>query len=405
MASGFSKKISVFIDWFIPSEIKKHQTNYRIARITVAIFLYSSVAYLFSAGNIIYFKEIQKWLSLIAFITPIIALFVYKLYNKRTLAVHIYMFGCAQGILGGSLISGGFEATTALLLIPAVSMLFASRSVAIIWIGITVAFVFAMRYMVDHHIQMPIDYLPEYKLHLQMTNTISMILAMTFIIWVYAKERSLATEALVQEKDKSDKLLLNILPEEIAEELKNTGQSVAKQYNNITVLFTDFVNFTSISEEMNPGELVHEIDEYFKAYDEIIGKHHLEKIKTIGDSYMAVCGLPQENPNHAINTVNAAIDIVKFTENYRTKSGKFDVRVGLNSGSVVAGIVGLRKFAYDVWGDTVNTASRMEQNSEGGKINVSQSTYELCKDHFEFEAPRTVEVKGKGEIPMYFVKI
>lgn len=204
-----------------------------------------------------------------------------------------------------------------------------------------------------------------------------------------------------KEKKRSDALLLNILPEEIATELKETGAIAAKQYNEVTVLFTDFVNFTGISEKLSPTELVAEIHKNFTAFDAIIEKHGLEKIKTIGDAYMAVCGLPQAHKDHAQRVVRASIEIRDFIAQSK---GKFQIRIGINSGAVVAGIVGVKKYAYDIWGDTVNTASRIEANSEAGKINISGSTYEIVKEEFSCTYRGKIHAKGKGEVDMYFVE-
>jgi len=207
------------------------------------------------------------------------------------------------------------------------------------------------------------------------------------------------------ERKKSDELLLNILPGEVANELKANGSTKARQFENVTVLFTDFVNFTIAGERMSPQSLIDELHTCFKAFDNIIEKYNIEKIKTIGDAYLAVCGLPLADQRHAENVVKAAIEINAFVQDRIAKLGErtFQVRIGIHSGSVVAGIVGVKKFAYDVWGDTVNTAARMEQNSEAGKINISQSTYELVKDKFTCQYRGELEVKNKGEMKMYFV--
>jgi len=212
------------------------------------------------------------------------------------------------------------------------------------------------------------------------------------------------TFQLKEEKKKSDDLLHNILPVEVADELKQKGSSEARQYDNVTVLFTDFVNFTGVSEKLSPKELVAEIDRCFKAFDEIIERNGLEKIKTIGDAYLAVCGLPNEDKEHAKKTTNAAIEIRDFMIRQKSEGGKFEIRIGLNSGALVAGIVGSKKFAYDIWGDTVNTASRMESSSEAGKINISETTYELVKNDFICTYRGKISAKNKGEIDMYFVK-
>jgi class 3 adenylate cyclase len=212
------------------------------------------------------------------------------------------------------------------------------------------------------------------------------------------------TADLKAEKKKSDDLLLNILPSEIAEELKAKGESEARQFEIVSVLFTDFVNFTGIGETLSPTELVKEINVCFKAFDEIIGRTGLEKIKTIGDAYMAVCGMPVEDKEHAQKVTRAAFEICNFIEQYHKEGGSFEIRIGINSGPVVAGIVGLKKFAYDIWGDTVNTAARMEQNSEKGKINISSATYELIKKEFKCKYRGKINAKNKGEIEMYFVE-
>ena len=210
-------------------------------------------------------------------------------------------------------------------------------------------------------------------------------------------------------KKLSDELLLNILPHSIAEELKSKGNAESKLIDEVTVLFTDFKGFTQLSEQFTPQELVAEINECFSAFDQIMIKHNVEKIKTIGDSYMAAGGLPSSNNTHAEDVIHAALEIQQFMAGYkkaREEAGKlfFEIRIGIHSGPVVAGIVGIRKFAYDIWGDTVNTASRMESSGEVGKVNVSESTYNLTQDKFSYTYRGQIAAKGKGEISMYFVE-
>lgn len=216
-------------------------------------------------------------------------------------------------------------------------------------------------------------------------------------------------DEIEKEKEKVDSLLLNILPEEVAQELKEFGKSDARLFQEVSVMFTDFVNFTKISETLSPEKLVYELDFCFKKFDEIITKHELEKIKTIGDSYLSVCGLPVPNENHAFKVVGAAIEILDFIKNYQKECEAknkpfFEIRIGVHSGPVVAGIVGVKKFAFDIWGDTVNTASRLETTSEPGKINVSGKTYQLIKQHFDFEYRGRINAKNKGDLDMYFVE-
>jgi class 3 adenylate cyclase len=210
--------------------------------------------------------------------------------------------------------------------------------------------------------------------------------------------------ALLAEKNKSDELLRNILPAEVAEELKQNGSSAARQYDEVSVLFTDFVDFTGVAEQMHPQELVQELNECFTVFDATIEKHGLEKIKTIGDAYMAVCGLPLRDKRHAQKTVQAALEITHFIQTRREGKPLFRIRVGIHSGPVVAGIIGVKKFAYDIWGDTVNTAARMEQHSEPGRINISGTTYALVRDAFVCTPRGRVVAKHKGEVEMYFVE-
>jgi|JI10StandDraft_1071094.scaffolds.fasta_scaffold287103_2 adenylate cyclase len=210
------------------------------------------------------------------------------------------------------------------------------------------------------------------------------------------------------EREKSESLLLNILPASVAEELKRNDLVQPKNFESVTVLFTDMVGFTKIAETMTPEELLSELDEIFSEFDRLTDKYGLEKIKTIGDSYMAVAGLPKENKTHAIDAVLCALEIVEFMKNHklaRDKIGRpsWELRLGIHSGHVVAGIVGKNKFAYDIWGDTVNTASRLESNGVIGQVNISASTFELINPYFYWENRGFISAKNKGEIQMYLI--
>lgn len=227
---------------------------------------------------------------------------------------------------------------------------------------------------------------------------LTIILLLT-LYWYY--------RAISREKKISEKLLLNILPAETAEELKKSGKVKAKKFNSVTVLFTDFKGFTRLAGNLSPEKLVESVDYYFSKFDEIMGRYRLEKIKTIGDSYMCVGGLHYHKTHHALKMVLAAFEIAEFVGDCKKQISKneicFDMRIGINTGPVVAGVVGKKKFAYDIWGDTVNIASHMESNSEPGKINISENTYELIKDKFDCEYRGEIEVKNKGMMKMYYV--
>lgn len=211
---------------------------------------------------------------------------------------------------------------------------------------------------------------------------------------------------IAKEKERSENLLLNILPEKTANELKENGKVKAKKHKSVSVLFTDFKGFTKYAENLPPEKLVETIDFYFSKFDEIIELYGLEKIKTIGDAYMCAVGLANTHATDAFKMVNAALDMKRFVEETKTSTEidtSFDIRIGISSGSVVAGVVGTKKFAYDIWGDTVNIASRMESNSEPGKINVSHNTYELIKNDYDCEFRGVLAVKNRSDMKMYFV--
>jgi len=231
-------------------------------------------------------------------------------------------------------------------------------------------------------------------------------------IGLYSRVRYVrkAKDRIEKEKDRSENLLLNILPAEIAEELKEKGEAAARDFDMVSILFTDFKGFTQLSETLSAADLVAEINVCFKAFDGIVGKYNIEKIKTIGDAYMCAGGLPVPDENAVINTVKAGLEMQDFIRARKTERDAaglpaFEMRVGIHTGPVVAGIVGVKKFQYDIWGDTVNTASRMESSGEVGQVNISQTTYELVKGNseFGFTSRGKVEAKGKGEMEMYFV--
>ena len=210
------------------------------------------------------------------------------------------------------------------------------------------------------------------------------------------------------EKDKSDELLLNILPPAIADELKAHGKAAPRYYESVSVIFTDIENFTGISEGLSAGELVQDLDYCFRNFDEISERHGIVKIKTMGDAYMCASGVPVENPNHAVDAIRAALDFQSFMKQWndeRMSKGKepWRIRCGVHSGPVTAGIVGKTKFAYDIWGDTVNLTSRLETSGEVGKVNISETTYQLVKDQFDCESRGKITAKNRGEIGMYFV--
>lgn len=221
--------------------------------------------------------------------------------------------------------------------------------------------------------------------------------------WRYVRKLKASLQI---EKRLSDDLLHNILPEEVAHELKAMGKAAPKAYDNVTILFTDFKDFTTLAASIPVTKLVIELNDIFGQFDDIMDEFGIEKIETIGDAYMAASGLPRENSDHALRCVKAALRMVEILDQ-RNKNSEinWNMRIGIHSGPVIAGVVGKKKFAYDLFGDSVNTASRIESNGEVGKVNISQATYALLKNEpdFVFEPRGKVAAKGKGEIEMYFV--
>jgi adenylate cyclase len=206
------------------------------------------------------------------------------------------------------------------------------------------------------------------------------------------------------EKANVEKLLLNILPRKIMEDLRQFGRTVPDRFDNVTVLFLDFVGFTELSNKLSADELFRELNDLFTAFDEIVTRHECERIKTIGDAYLAVCGMPEPNPNHAEAIVQVALEMRTFVKKRNKESKNYwSCRIGIHSGSVTAGVVGKLKYIYDIFGDGVNTASRMEAHADQMQINISSATRKLLSNRFKVEDRGPIRVKGKGMMEMYFV--
>ncbi len=234
----------------------------------------------------------------------------------------------------------------------------------------------------------------------------TLVFILALVLYNRYRMKQIANTKLEAEKAKSDKLLLNILPVRVANDLKETGKTEPESFENVTVYFSDVVGFTNMSSNLEPKVLIDELNDIFTAFDNILEDYQCERVKTIGDAYLCVCGMPDENPHHAENIVKSAIRIIQYLRE-RNKTSEIDwrVRIGIHTGKVVGGVVGVKKYIYDVFGDTINTASRMESNSEPMKINISETTYQIVKDKFKVIPRGALSVKGKGEMQMYFVEI
>jgi len=235
-----------------------------------------------------------------------------------------------------------------------------------------------------------------------------LIFIIAFILFRNNRIKIKTNRLLGAQKSQIENLLLNILPAKVAEELQTFGFATPRYYKSVSVLFTDFKGFSRIAEGLTPNELVSELNEFFVAFDDIIERHDLEKIKTIGDAYMCAGGIPTENETHPLDVLKAGMEMQKYMDQKNTervKNGKvpWGLRIGVHTGPIVAGVVGKKKYAYDIWGSTVNISSRMESNGEAGKLNVSSATFQLIKDYYSCEYRGKIHAKNIGDVDMYFV--
>lgn len=246
---------------------------------------------------------------------------------------------------------------------------------------------------------------PEFPIYyLRVINTIGTIIFVGISVYVFAYDLNNAREKISQESERANKLLLNILPEPIADRLKNDTQTIADGFGSASVLFADMVGFTKMASRYNPEDLVKMLNKYFSVYDRLTEKYKLEKIKTIGDAYMVAAGIPEKTQDHAKTIVEFAREMLEATNQISGEDGdKVDLRIGINSGPVIAGVIGTKKYIYDLWGDAVNLASRMEAYGVPGRIHVTADTYNLLKSDYHFEQRDKIDIKGKGFIQTYLL--
>jgi guanylate cyclase len=247
--------------------------------------------------------------------------------------------------------------------------------------------------------------LPANVIHLFfILNTVGVPIVTFTLLYYFVGQKNLLLALLRTEQQKSDNLLLNILPKEIAAILKNEQRTIADHFPGASILFADMVGFTPMTAALAPAEMLALLNDVFSYFDTLVDKYGLEKIRTIGDSYMVASGVPRPRPDHAPALARMALDMRRFVQtNEQCRQRQLTFRIGLNSGPVVAGVIGRKKFIYDLWGDAVNTASRMESHGTPGCIQITRETYELLKDEFVCEARGTISVKGKGEMETWYL--
>lgn len=339
------------------------------------------------------------WMLSIVFLFP-------KLHKDNYWWGNVAGAGVVGMLLTFTLAMGGFENSGYLFPLlglsnPIIGAINLKPRDAMFWLFMHIACLFAVPLLQP--------YLPSYNISPVMLSLLFSIIAAIASVWYFViflyfiQQRDEAFRLLKVEQAKSESLLLNILPQEIALTLKNEQRLIAEHFPSASILFADVVSFTPMSATMTPTELVELLNEVFSYFDELVEKYDAEKIKTIGDCYMAASGVPRLNSNHAKVLTQLAIDIRNYVSQHEFRGKRLAFRIGINSGSVVAGVIGHKKFAYDLWGDAVNTASRMESHGIGGVIQITETTYNLIRDEFVCESRGTINVKGKGEMKVWHV--
>jgi len=413
--------IDQFLRSFIPNHSMQNEWEYRKHKLLVSVCFVNALYSLFFLPTSI--ME-QYWGAVFIIVPNILVNFALPFLLRRNvpLAIVANAYILALGISLSAImsISGGVYHTATdpqlMVLMPVMALLFLNYRWAIFWFAMAVVTVAVFGILQLYGVDFSIDM--NYK-YIQLQNLLAVIghiVLLVMVINIFEKQKNHAMTTLEQknkiieeEKQRSEELLLNILPAEVMLELKKTGRTTARNYDLATVMFVDFKDFTLISNNLTPEELVTAIDHYFETFDNIIADHDVEKIKTVGDAYLCAGGLPIPNTKNPVEMVDVAFKFVRAVEELkkeRTAENKisFDIRVGIHSGPLIAGVVGIKKFAYDIWGDAVNTAARMQQNGFEGKINVSGTTYELIKHRFHCAPRGRIEAKNKGLVDMYFVE-
>ncbi len=305
------------------------------------------------------------------------------------------------------IVLGGFDNSSAVVLwslsCPLGAMVFADRRQAIGWFMAFLGLVI-LGALLEPFIQTTSNLSPVmrtifYVMNIGCTSTVVFVLLQYFV-----SQKDSTLKLLNAERSKSEQLLLNILPKEIADILKNESRTIADKFEQVSVMFADIVSFTPMSALMTAEELVELLNDTFLYFDTLVEKYRLEKIKTIGDCYMVAAGIPKSNPDHAHILTKMAIEAREHFAQHQIRGRQLAFRIGINSGPVVAGVIGKKKFAYDLWGDAVNTASRMESHGIGGQIQITRATYELIKGDFICEPCGVINVKGIGEMEVWHVK-
>ena len=376
--------------------------------VTVSVILIAPI--LFTIGVVyILFSEPIAGLIYVGFSTAIslqLLIFLYRHCQLNWLVIGIAVLALPSHwvitiILGGFFNAGGlmlwglaFPVVTGLIFFPLRQVIF-----FFIWFSINLITALLLQPQLRTEINTPASV----NALIFITNVLTLSAFILAVLAYFMYQRDVAYKLLREEQLKAENLLLNILPAEIATILKDEQRVIAEHFEGASILFADVVGFTPMSAQMHPVELVNLLNDVFSYLDTLVEKYDLEKIKTIGDCYMVASGVPRPRPDHAHALVQMALDMQTYTQQNKFGGHQLNFRIGINSGPVVAGVIGRKKFIYDLWGDAVNTASRMESHGTGGIIQVSESTYALIQDEFHCEARGLISIKGKGNMAVWYV--
>lgn len=384
----------------VKTSLQEEDIDRRIYNILLLIAIF--------AGPLVIIGNILQRLHFIAVLSPIVVttifIFIYYLSVKKNLMFKFLVclvflaFTAVQWIYNGGGSSGGMQYFFIWTFVIATILLRGVKLTLYVIINCVILLMLLIYEYLDG--SMIVQYADKTSRFIDIIISASLtFILVSFMVKIFFKE-------IDNERQKSEKLLLNILPEKVIKELKDKGNTSPEVFQEVTVLFSDIVGFTDLSVRLPVETLIKELNDIFTAYDNIIEKHSCERIKTIGDAYMAVCGLPDYNENHCRNVVNAAIEMIQYMEDRnKVNPVPLHIRIGIHTGAVIGSVVGIKKYIYDVFGDTVNTAFRLEGLSRPMKINISNEVRERLIDPYNLEDRGLIEVKGKQAMRMFFVDV
>ncbi len=402
-------------DFFLPKEEAISAEELKKCRLlTFVCFLTSALALAYFGFSLAVGFEMGVYAMAISAVVTAALPFAVRAGASRVVIANVYVAIIFLNTVVITSQSGGLSASITspyIALVPMLGVMLINQRAGLIWFMVVVVEILVLGLSQMAGVEFPVSFSAEVDTAFKLAALLGLVAIIFFIVRDFDGRAEAALQQVEEEQERTQALLLNILPEDVAEELKSTGRAQAHEFEQVTILLCDFQDFTELSADMTPSDLVTELNTCFYAFDAITRQFGLEKIKTIGDAYMAASGLGVDGVSSPVDVIRAALAMHEFLarhgeENRAAGKTAFMMRTGIHTGPVVAGVVGDTKFQYDVWGDTVNTAARMEAAGEAGEINISGTTHSLVQEEesLMFTARGRLTVKGKGELEMFFVK-